>query len=167
MALTRNTDLTLGEAENFVTAYFERFPGVAKYLDEIRELANEQEYVETLMGRRRYFHGLKNQTNYNLRNRMEREAINSPIQGTAADIMKQAMLDLHKALQKSDLQAKMLLQVHDEIVLECPEEEVEETAQLVQEKLSNAFKIKVPLRTDARAGINWGKMTPVEGLTVE
>ncbi|KAA3644649.1 MAG: DNA polymerase I [Chloroflexi bacterium] len=161
--LTRNTDLTLGEAENFVSAYFERFPGVAQYLDESRKQANEQEFVETLMGRRRYFHGLKNQTNYNLRGRMEREAINSPIQGTAADIMKQAMLDLHKALQKSDLQAKMLLQVHDEIVLECPEEEVQETAQLVQEKMSKAFKLEVPLRTDARAGINWGTMTPVEG----
>ena len=160
--LTRTTDLTLAEAENFVSAYFKRFPGVRQFLDQLRRQAQEMEYVETLLGRRRYFPGLGTQSNQLVRNRQLREAINAPIQGTAADIMKVAMLDVADALKSSGLKAKMLLQVHDELVLECPEAEINETAQLVMDKMSSAYALKVPLKTEARAGVNWGKMRPIE-----
>ena len=159
--LTRTTDLTLAEAEDFVEAYFQRFPGVKTYLDEIRRLVFEQEYVTTLLGRRRNFPGLKNQTNRMVRNRIEREAINAPIQGTAADIMKIAMIQVAEALAESGLRARLLLQVHDELVLECPEEEVFETARLVQETMENAYQLQVPLRTDARQGKNWGSLQSI------
>ncbi|MDH5507982.1 MAG: DNA polymerase, partial [Anaerolineae bacterium] len=159
--LTRTTDLTLAEAENFVEAYFDQFPGVKIFLDDLRLLAAQQGYVETLLGRRRYFHNLKRQTNQLIRGREEREAINAPIQGTAADIMKLAMLSVHAAIQQSGSQARILLQVHDELVLDVPEAELHATAAMVQQKMSTAFSLDVPLQTDARAAVNWGKMTPV------
>jgi DNA polymerase-1 len=161
--LTRTTDLTLAEAEDFVEAYFRRFPGVKQFLDQLRRQAQEREYVETLLGRRRYFPGLGTQSNQNIRNRQLREAINAPIQGTAADIMKVAMLDVAAALSESGLKSKMLLQVHDELVLECLQAELTETARLVMDKMSSAYTLKVPLKTEARAGVNWGKMKPVIG----
>jgi DNA polymerase-1 len=159
--LTRTTDLTLAEAEDFVEAYFRQFPGVKQFLDNLRKQAQEKEYVETLLGRKRYFPGLSTQSNHNIRSRQLREAINAPIQGTAADIMKVAMLDVSRALANSPLGTKMLLQVHDEIVLECPRSELQETANLVMDRMSQAYTLKVPLKTDARAGVNWGKMEPV------
>ncbi len=156
--LTRSTELTLAESQDFVEAYFRRFPGIKKYLDGIRELARKQGYVETLLGRRRYFPALKSGTNYALRSREEREAINSPIQGTAADIMKIAMLQIPPALEKSGLQARILLQVHDELVLEVPRRELEKTASVVQETMSAAYRMDIPLLTEARSGPNWGEM---------
>ncbi|HBX70576.1 MAG TPA: DNA polymerase I [Chloroflexi bacterium] len=160
--LTRSTDLTLAEAEDFVEAYFRQFPGIKKYLDSIRDQAAKQGYVETLLGRRRYFPGLVNPSNQQIRMREEREAINAPIQGTAADIMKIAMLRVPGALAQAHLSAKMLLQVHDEIVLECPAEELAETAILVQNTMEQAYCLDIPLRTDARSGSNWGELEPVE-----
>ncbi|HXF84720.1 MAG TPA: DNA polymerase I [Anaerolineales bacterium] len=159
--LTRSTDLTLAEAENFVKTYFEKFPGVKKYLDGIRRQAAQQGYVETLLGRRRYFPSLQNKSNPQMKNREEREAINAPIQGTAADIMKIAMIKIPPALEQTGLKAKMLLQVHDELVLECPQEELKETARVVQEVMSNAYPLSIPLSTEARYGKNWGEMTTV------
>jgi DNA polymerase-1 len=96
--------------------------------------------------------------NRNLRNREEREAINAPIQGTAADIMKIAMLKIPGALVKAKLKGKMLLQVHDELVLECPKGELDETAQLVQQVMGSAYPLDIPLETEARAGPSWGGM---------
>jgi DNA polymerase-1 len=159
--LSRFTDMTLAEAENFVNAYFEQFPGVKKYLDDMKSLAAEQGYVETLLGRRRYFPSLKNQTNYNIRNREEREAINAPIQGTAADIMKIAMLRVPIGLKNEGLNAKMLLQVHDEIVLECPIDELEQTAAMVSQIMQAAYPLQIPLKTDSRSGPNWNEMSPI------
>lgn len=156
--LTRTTDLTLAEAEDFVDAYFKRFPGVKRYLDNIRRKATEQGFVETLLGRRRYFPGLKNQRNRNIRMREEREAINAPIQGTAADIMKIAMLRVPPTLTDAGLKSKMLLQVHDELVLECPQEELKEAASLVIDVMQNAYPMDVPLKADARWGPNWYEM---------
>jgi DNA polymerase-1 len=126
--LTRYTDLTLAEAEDFVTAYFHQFPGVKTYLDGMRQLATEQGYVETLLGRRRYFPALKTLRDRNQRNREEREAINAPIQGTAADIMKIAMSELTQ------------------------------TAQVAQRVMEGAYRLSVPLLTEARFGHNWGQM---------
>jgi DNA polymerase I len=159
--LMRYTDLTLAESENFMEAYFRQFPGVKTYLDGIRRQATEQGYVETLLGRRRYFPGLKNQSDRNIRNREEREAINAPIQGTAADIMKIAMLRVPVALAEARMAGRMLLQVHDELVLECPVAEVLETAALVQKAMEQAFTLTVPLSTEARVGSNWGEMEPI------
>jgi DNA polymerase-1 len=161
--LTRTTDLTLAEAENFVETYFNQFPAVKQFLDELRKRAAAQGYVETLLGRRRYFHNLNNQSNQIVRNREEREAINSPIQGTAADIMKLAMLAVDSSLTNSKLDVTMLLQVHDELVLECAEDDIVEAAKLVQECMSTAYELKVPLQTEARVGVNWGKMSLFEG----
>ena len=156
--LTRYTDLTLAEAEEFMSAYFERFPCVKSYLDGIRKLAADQGYVETLLGRRRYFPELMRQTNQNIRNRAEREAINAPIQGTAADIMKIAMLRVPEALSQAGLAARMLLQVHDELVLECPLEQLRQTAELVQSTMESVYPLSVPLLTEARHGDTWGQM---------
>ncbi|MCX6079193.1 MAG: DNA polymerase I [Chloroflexi bacterium] len=156
--LTRTTDLTLGEAENFVKTYFARFPGVKSYLDDTRKLAAQQGYVTTLLGRRRYFPALKGMLNVQLRNREEREAINAPIQGTAADIMKIAMLRLPQALKQAGLKGQMLLQVHDEIVIECPQSELLETARVVQDTMESAYPLSIPLSTEARSGISWGAM---------
>jgi DNA polymerase-1 len=156
--LTNATDLTLAEAENFIETYFEEFPGVKTYLDHIREAAAQQGYVETLLGRRRYFPNLKRGTSYNVRQREEREAINAPIQGTAADIIKIAMLQLPEALKEAGLKARMLLQVHDELMFEVPEEELQKTTDLVKQGMEGAYKLDIPLSTEAKAGKNWGEM---------
>ena len=159
--LTRTTELTLAESEDFVAAYFRQFPGVKRYLDGIRKQAAETGYVETLLGRRRYFPGLVNPTNQQTRMREEREAINAPIQGTAADVMKVAMLQVHQALKRNASPARILLQVHDELVFECPLEHLAETAALVQDVMENAYHLDIPLKTEARSGSNWGDLKPV------
>ena len=159
--LAAGTDLTLAEAENFVRDYFVHFPRVKEYLDGIRKLAAQQGYVETLLGRRRYFPNLKNPPTAQIRAREEREAINAPIQGTAADILKIAMIRLPRALEKAGLEAKMLLQVHDELLLECPHNELEETCKVVKEVMENAYQLSIPLLADAAWGINWGELQPL------
>jgi DNA polymerase-1 len=159
--LFRTTDLTLGESEDFVRAYFQKFPRVKQYLDGLRRQAAEQGYVETLLGRRRYFPNLRTETNFNLRGREEREAINAPIQGTAADIMKLAMIHLPQALANAGLKARLLLQVHDELVLETPEKQALETAKIVQKTMEEAYTISIPLETEARLGKNWGILQPI------
>ncbi|MBN8655977.1 MAG: DNA polymerase I [Anaerolineae bacterium] len=157
--LMHSTGLTLAESEDFVKAYFKKFPGVKKYLDGIRRQAAEIGYVETLLGRRRYFPALQSKAPVQVKNREEREAINAPIQGTAADIMKIAMLKIPPALKAAGLKAKMLLQVHDELVLEVPKKEIDETARVVQTTMATAYPMSIPLETEARAGISWGEMT--------
>ncbi len=162
--LTRSTDMTLAEAQEFVDRYFERFPGVRKFIDRTREQAAELGYTETILGRRRYFPQLAKNGKPappQVRARAEREAINSPIQGSAADIIKLAMIELPQALIDAGLSARMLLQVHDELVLECPQKELKKTAKLVRQVMQDAYKLKVPLKTDAKYGPNWENMQPV------
>lgn len=152
--LARDSDLTLAEAENYIKDYFARFPGVQKYLDETKQKARDDGYVETLLGRRRYFPIFKvSGSNVQARLRAEREAINHPIQGTAADIVKIAMLNLHEKL--ANYQAKMLLQVHDELLLELPESELNRVRDVVVNTMSSAFTLDVPLKVDASTGHNW------------
>ncbi len=160
--LTRASDLTLAEAEDFVEAYFKQFPGIKNYLDNMRHQAARLGYVETLLGRRRYFPGLKSGGNPATRAREEREAINAPIQGTAADIMKIAMIKVASALREDHTQARMLLQVHDELVLECPPKELQKTAKLVRNMMENAYQLVIPLKTEARFGHDWGNLTVLE-----
>ncbi len=156
--LTQSTELTLAEAESFVETYFERFPGIKNYLDEIRNNARENGYVETLLGRKRYFPRLATTTDYNQRRREEREAINAPIQGTAADIMKLAMLAVDEKLKTSKLSARILLQVHDELVLEAPENEIQDVIALVQSAMEGVYSLEIPLTTDAKSGLDWGSL---------
>lgn len=160
--LARDSGLTLTDAEAFITAYFERFPKVRQYLDATKQMAIEQGYVDTLLGRRRYFPALQSDARGRqagiARRAAEREAINMPIQGTAADIIKVAMINLHHALQERDLHGQMLIQVHDELVLEVPEDEADETVTLVKEVMENAYPMDVPLRVDASTGLRWGEL---------
>jgi DNA polymerase-1 len=162
--LSRSTDLTLAEAEDFVKAYFERFPGVKAYLQRTRRQAGELGYVETLLGRRRYFpqlmKGARGVSEVS-RARAYREAINAPIQGSAADIIKLAMMRLPDALSEAGLKARMLLQVHDELVFECPKDEIDSTSELVSKIMQEAYTLKVPLKTDSKAGVNWAVMEPL------
>jgi DNA polymerase-1 len=160
--LTRSTELTLSESQDFVEAYFKQFPGVKKYLDGIRKEAARTGFVETMLGRRRYFPNLKSGLNQAMKNREEREAINAPIQGTAADIMKIAMIKIPPALAQAGLHGKMLLQVHDELVVECTRTELSGVVGVVRDVMENAYPLGIPLTTEARWGMNWDEMRPVE-----
>jgi DNA polymerase-1 len=164
-ALSRQTGLTLAEAEDFVRQYFERFPRVKEYVEATKRFAAENGYVETLLGRRRYFPGFAQASGGReaaiARARAEREAINAPIQGTAADIVKKAMLALPAALEAAGLQARLLLQVHDELVLECPRKEVPAAAAVVRRVMEAAFRLSVPLGVEVRSGRNWEDMAAV------
>jgi len=158
--LARTTGLTQAEAEDFIKAYFERFPRVREYIDTTKALATRQGYVETLLGRRRYFPELQpgSKATHNVRQAAERMAINAPIQGTAADIINIATIHLHRALRERDLGARMILQVHDELVVEAPEGEVATVKPLVREIMETAFELKAPLKADLTVGQNWEEM---------
>lgn len=161
--LSRSTGLTPAEASAFVKAYFEQFPKVKSFLDGLRQTAAQQGWVQTLAGRKRYFPNLKRELNYNLRNREEREAINAPVQGTSADILKAAMIALPAELKKHGLHGSVLLQVHDELMLEVPEKELEMTRQVVSDVMENITALDVPLLTEAKSGSNWGSMNAIGG----
>ena len=160
--LTRTTDLTLAEAENFVKEYFKQFPGVKNWLDKTRVEAAQTGSVETLLGRKRYFPNLKAGTNFAMRQREEREAINAPVQGTAADIIKIAMVRLPDALREAGLKTQMLLQVHDELIFEVPDAEVEKAMKVVKNVMEHALELSVPLVTETRLGSNWGELEKVD-----
>jgi DNA polymerase-1 len=160
--LTRSTDLTLSEAEAFIRTYFERFAGIRILMENIKQTAAQRGYVETLMGRRRYFPELAPtaKLDANARGRAEREAINSPIQGSAADIIKIAMIRLPGELRKAGLSARMILQVHDELVFECPQAEVKAVAEVARKIMEHVLSLSVPLKVDAKQGENWEEMRP-------
>ncbi len=161
--LAQATGLTQAEAEDFIKTYFERFPRVREYIDCTKALATRQGYVETLLGRRRYFPELQegSRAPHNVRQAAERMAINAPIQGTAADIIKIAMIRLHRALQERGLRARMILQVHDELVVEAPDDEGLTVSSLMREIMEGAFELKAPLKADLKVGQNWEEMEPV------
>jgi DNA polymerase I len=149
------------EAQRFIDEYFKRYGQVRRYVLETKAFCVEQGYVETLLGRRRYIPDMTSRVNA-VRNAAERMAINMPIQGTAADIMKIAMARVHRALHDSDLHARVLLQVHDELVAEVPRLEVERMARLLGDEMSAAYELDVPLIVDVRAGPNWDEMQRLE-----
>ena len=152
--LARQLGCSRKEAGEFIENYLARYQGVKEYMERMKSLAREQGFVSTLLGRRRYLPDINNR-NFNLRSFAERTAINTPIQGTAADIMKLAMLRVDKALQNSGLASRVLLQVHDELVLEVKEAERKATAALVQQEMQNAFTLDVPLLAEVSYGKNW------------
>ncbi len=163
--LAQRTGLSQSDAGQFMERYFATYPGVKRYLDQTRVEARERGYVETLLGRRRYFPilqtNLTGQNVYNLRQAAERAAINHPIQGTAADIIKIAMINLQRALIEGGFRARMVLQVHDELVLETPAEELDAVSRLVEEIMENAFQLDARLKVDMEAGPNWYEQFPI------
>ncbi|HEP1570977.1 TPA: DNA polymerase I [Streptococcus suis] len=152
--LSNNLGITRKEAKVYIDTYFERFPGIKNYMETIVREARDKGYVETIYKRRRELPDI-NSRNFNVRNFAERTAINSPIQGSAADILKVAMINLDKALTEAGLATRMLLQVHDEIILEVPVAELETVKAMVKETMESAISLSVPLIADENEGPTW------------
>jgi DNA polymerase-1 len=158
--LARNLKIPVGEAKAFIETYFQRYPGIKTYMEETKKRAREQGYVTTLFGRRIHVPGIADK-NPARRNFSERAAINAPIQGTAADVIKRAMIRMPRALAGAGVKARMLLQVHDELLFEVPEDEVEVTSEVVREVMEGAcrpvIELSIPLIADAGVGDNWAE----------
>jgi DNA polymerase-1 len=152
--LSQNLGITRKEAGQFIDRYFESYPGVKTYMDEIIQEAKHKGYVTTLMNRRRYLPEITSR-NFNQRSFAERTAMNTPIQGTAADIIKKAMIDLHEKLVEEKLQARILLQVHDELIIEAPKDEIDKLMDIVPAVMENTVQLKVPLKVDYAYGDSW------------
>ncbi len=158
--LAARTGLTQEQSADFINKYFAQFPRVRQYLARIKQQAADQGYVETVLGRKRYFPELQpgSKVQAGLKAAAQRMAINHPIQGTAADIIKIAMIHLHDELQRQGLDSKMILQVHDELVLEVPDAELDRVSWLVKEVMEGAYKLDAPLKVDIKTGRHWGEM---------
>ena len=152
--LSQNLGITRKEAGEFINRYLESFPGVQEFMTDIVREAKEKGYVSTLLHRRRYLPEITSR-NFNLRSFAERTAMNTPIQGSAADIIKLAMIQMSERLKKEKLQAKLLLQVHDELIFEAPEEEIEILKEIVPEVMEQAIQLDVPLKVDYAFGPTW------------
>ena len=156
--LANSLQIPQREAKEYIEAYFERYPGIADYMGNTKEIARSKGYVETIFGRRCYVPSIR-EKNAVRRNYAERQAINAPIQGSAADIIKRAMIKMPEALLDAGLSAKMLLQVHDELLFEVPDSEVEHTGQIVstimEEAALPAKELQVPIKADVGCGDNW------------
>ena len=152
--LASNIGTTRKNAKEYIEKYFKEYPNIKSYMDKSVEKCKEQGYVETLWGRRRYVPEIKS-NNFNVRQFGERVAMNAPIQGTAADIIKIAMVHIQKALEENNLKSKLILQVHDELVIESPIEEQEKAQKLLVECMENVVKMSVPLKAEAQIGANW------------
>ena len=155
-SLSQDIHVSVAEAKEYMDRYFATFQGVRDYMDRVVRQAKEQGYVATLYGRRRWLPELKS-SNFNLRSFGERVALNMPIQGTAADLMKLAMLRVRDALAREGLKGRLVLQVHDELIVECPDEEVEQVKALLTREMTGVAELKVPLVADANAGQSWGE----------
>jgi len=153
-SLSVDLGITRKEAQKYIDEYFEKYTGVKAYLDNAIAQAKEKGYVKTLFGRRRYLNEI-NSGNFNIRSFWERVAMNTPIQGTAADIIKLAMIDVDEALKKGGYRAKIVLQVHDELLVECPLAEKDEVEALISDKMQNACILDVPLKVDIKSGNSW------------
>ena len=154
--LTRQLDIPRAEAQQYLDTYFERYTGVKKYIENTKLKAKEDLFVETIMGRRLYLNEI-NAANGLRRQAAERAAINAPLQGSAADIIKKAMIDIDKYLSAEMKEVKMIMQVHDELIFEAPEEIAEETLRLVKKMMEETAKLDIPLIADAQIGANWNE----------
>ena len=152
--LSQDLSITRKEAAEYIDRYFETYPGIKKFLDDAVAHAKEQGYVVTLFGRRRPVPELSS-SNFMQRSFGERVAMNAPIQGTAADIIKIAMIHVNEELKKRNLKSRMILQVHDELLIEADETELEEVQQILQDKMEHAAELLVPLSVDMHTGKNW------------
>ncbi|HEY9227319.1 MAG TPA: DNA polymerase, partial [Gemmatimonadaceae bacterium] len=153
-ALSRQLKIAHAEAKEFIERYFQRFSRVREFLDSMKEFAREHGYVQTIFNRRRYIPELRDR-NFNIRAFGERTAQNSPIQGSAADLIKMAMINVQRSLDARRLQTRMLLQVHDELVFEVPADEVDAARELVRHEMEHAATLSVPLVVDLGVGENW------------
>ncbi len=158
--LAQRLEIGRAEAKEMTTAYFARFPSVRAYIDRTVEEGRERGYVTTLFGRRRYMPGLSS-GNYMLRAAAEREATNAPLQGSAADLMKIAMVDVDRALTESGIEATMLLQIHDELIFEVPRAQLHAAAHLVRDRMEHAAVLSVPLEVTVKSGKNWYDVEPL------
>jgi DNA polymerase-1 len=152
--LSQQTNLNRTEAKKLIEAYYATYSQLKSYMNEQVDFARENGYVATVMGRRRYLKDINSQ-NAVVRGAAERNAVNAPIQGSAADIIKIAMINIHRRMEKENWQSKMLLQVHDELVFDVPKEEVEALSAMVKEEMENAFSLEVPLLVEVGMGENW------------
>lgn len=152
--LAQRTGISRAEARKIIDDYFDTYKGIRAYMDRIPEEAREKGYITSLFGRRRYFPGIRDR-NYTVRSRAEREAINMPIQGTASDIVKIAMIKVADALKKEKLQTKMIMQVHDELLFEAPESEIKQAEALIKREMESAAELEVPLIVEIGYGDNW------------
>ena len=155
--IAQQTEFSRDEGARFIEDYFSKYPGIQEYLENVKARTRETQYVETVMGRRRFLPDI-NASNFNVRGAAERMTINMPIQGTAADIMKLAMIRVHRRLEEEKLKSKMLLQVHDELVFEVPQEELEAIKEVVFDEMPAALELDVTLKVDAKWGPTWGDM---------
>jgi len=152
--LARNLGIERGAAAQYVERYFQRYPGVRRFMENTRQQARELGYVETVFGRRLYLPDIRS-GNPQLRQYAERAAINAPMQGTAADIIKRAMIEVHAWCRSSGARARLIMQVHDELVLEVRADAVETVAAAVRDHMLSAATLSVPLRVDVGTGANW------------
>ncbi len=155
-SLAQDIGVYPNEAKAYIDAYLEKYHGVRDYMKQIVETAKAQDYVSTVYGRRRYLPELKS-ANFNMRSFGERVALNMPVQGTAADIIKLAMVNVHRRLKAEGLKARLILQVHDELIVECPGEEAEQVRQILTEEMENAARLSVPLLAEAHIGHSWAE----------
>jgi len=152
--LAKQLDISRHEAQDYINLYFDRYPGVKTYMDSTKILAKEQGFVETVYGRRLYLPDI-NARNGQMRQYAERTAINAPMQGTAADIIKRAMIDVQAWLFSDKVDARLIMQVHDELVLEVKSGEAEKIGEQLREKMTNAGSLNVPLEVDIGIGNSW------------
>jgi DNA polymerase-1 len=155
--LEQATEMSREEASKFITAYFEQYPGIKRYMEATKQQARDTGYVQTILGRRRSIPEI-NSSNRQVREAAERMAINMPVQGTSADIIKLAMIHLYDEMKKRDLKSKMLLQVHDELLFEVVPDELEEMQKLVPGIMCSAMELSVPLKVDINTGHNWAEL---------
>ncbi|MFC2006910.1 DNA polymerase I, partial [Chloroflexota bacterium] len=155
--LEQATELSWEESAQFITAYFEKYPGVKRYLESTKQQVREKGYAQTLLGRRRFIPEI-NSSNRQIREAAERMAINMPVQGTSADVIKVAMVNLYREIGRRQLRSKMLLQVHDELLFEVPEEELEVIQECVPVIMSGALELSVPLKVATKSGRNWEEL---------
>ncbi|HWR56904.1 MAG TPA: DNA polymerase, partial [Negativicutes bacterium] len=152
---SRNIGISRQQAGAFIDNYFSKYPKVKSYMDGTVAEAREKGYVTTLLHRRRYLPDMRS-SNFNLRSFAERTAMNTPIQGSAADVIKKAMVDLYEIMQTRNLRAKLLLQVHDELVFEVPDDELAMMAGCVKNYMEGALQLSVPMTVDVKIGDSWG-----------
>ena len=154
--LTRQLGIPRGEAQEYLDTYFARYTGVRDYMDNIKAQAKEDKYVETIMGRRLYLNEI-NAANGLRRQAAERAAINAPLQGSAADIIKKAMLDIDELLSNEMPDVKMIMQVHDELVFECPKDNADTVMEKMKDTMEQTVELNIPLIAEAAIGSNWNE----------
>ncbi len=159
--LSRDLNISVDEAENFIDAYFLRYPKVKEYINEQIKKAENDGYVATILGRRRYLPEINNK-NQAIRQFAQRQAVNTPIQGSASDLIKLAMVKIYEQIKKKNLKARMTIQVHDELVFDLPKQELDEVVILVKDKMENVLKLDVPIKVDVKKGKNWLEMEEIE-----